>query len=394
MQFEGYVRGDGRAGIRNHVLILPSVVCSAQTALSIATRAPGTVSIYHQHGCAQVGEDAEQTFRTLAGTGSHPNVHGVVVVGLGCEGVSAERLAQEIAQTGKPVELVVIQEEGGSRRAAAVGERYAQTMLEAAEQAERTRVDVSQLVVGTECGGSDAFSGLSANAGIGVAVDLLVRAGGTGLLTETTEFIGAEHLLTRRARNRAVAARIEQIVETYERAAAGTAGNRASPQSGQSPPGLALAPGNVEGGLTTIEEKSLGCIRKAGTSPVQEVIEYAGTPTRKGVVIMDGPGQDAESVSGLVAAGAHLVLFSTGRGTPLGSPIAPVVKIASTSELYMRMRDNTDVNAGTVIEGRETAADLGRRLFERCLRVASGEQTKSELMGHTEFAVARTWRTL
>jgi altronate dehydratase large subunit len=383
-RFPGYLRRDGRAGVRNHVLILPSVICAAHTAMEIAQHVPGTVGVCHQHGCAQVGPDAEQTFRTLAGTGASPNVFGVVVVGLGCESISAERLAAAIAETGKPVEVVMIQEQGGSRRAAAVGARLAERLVEASRQVERQPLNVSELVVGTECGGSDAFSGLSANPGMGAAADLFVAAGATVILTETTELIGAEHVLMRRARSREVAEDIERIVRRMEEAA----------PSGGLGSVRALAPGNIEGGLTTIEEKSLGCIGKGGTTPVQQVMEYAERPTRRGLVIMDGPGQDGESVSGLAAAGAQIVLFSTGRGTPLGAVVAPVIKVASTGELYRRMRDNMDVNAGTVLEGRETAEELGRRLYERTLRVAGGDLTRSEEVGHREFAIARTWRTL
>ncbi len=383
-EFQGYPRQDGRVGVRNHVLILPSVVCAAQTAMEIGRRVPGAVAVCHQHGCAQVGPDAEQTFRTLAGTGTSPNVYGVVLVGLGCEGVSADELAAAIAESGKPVELVMIQDQGGSRRAAAVGARLAEQLLEASRLVERRACSVLELVVGVECGGSDAFSGLGANAGIGAAADAFVRAGASVILTETTELIGAEQVLTRRARSREVSQDIEAIVRRMEAAA---------PSQGIGSV-RALAPGNIEGGLTTIEEKSLGCVVKGGTTQVQEVIEYAEHPTRRGLVIMDGPGQDAESVTGMVAAGAQLVLFSTGRGTPLGAAVAPVIKVASTGDVYGRMRDDMDVNAGTVVEGRETAAALGRRLYERALRVAGGELTRAEETGHREFAIARIWRTL
>jgi len=379
-RFWGYRRPDGRIGVRNHVLILPTITCATQAAHQITQLVAGTVSFIHQHGCAQVGVDYEQTFRTYVGMGANPNVYGVVVMGLGCETHQARRVAEEIAKTGKPVEVVSIQDHGGTLMAIAQGARIAAAMVADASRLMREPASVSELIVGTECGGSDACSGLSANPAVGWVSDRVVDAGGTSILAETTELIGAEHLLAKRAVSDRVAKRVYEVIHAMESRAfqMGVDIRTGNP-----------SPGNIRGGLSTLEEKSLGAATKAGTRPLREVIDYARQPGEKGLVWMDTPGHDIEQLTGMVAGGAQVVLFTSGRGTPTGSPIAPVIKIATNTYMYERMGDNMDFNAGTVIEGTETIEEAGARLYEELLAVCSGKLTRSEILKQHDFGI---WR--
>ncbi|MFM1654743.1 UxaA family hydrolase [Brevibacillus sp. B_LB10_24] len=381
IKFWGYRRPDGRVGVRNHVLILPTIVCATQTARQITELVQGTVSMIHQHGCAQVGADYEQTFRTYVGHGTNPNVYGVVVLGLGCETHQARKIADEIAaQSGKPVELVSIQENGGTLSAIANGAKVAAQMVQDASALMREECDFSELIVATECGGSDACSGLSANPAVGVVSDLIVDLGGTSILAETTELIGAEHLLAKRAVDDKVAKRVYEVIDAMEKRAfsMGIDIRTGNP-----------SPGNIRGGLSSLEEKSLGAANKSGTRPLQELIDYAQRPSKKGLVWMDTPGHDIEQLSGMVAGGAQVVLFTSGRGTPTGSPIAPVIKIATNSRMFENMGDNMDVNAGTIIEGTETIDSVGRRLLEEIRQVSNGKLTKSEILKQHDFGI---WR--
>ncbi|HHV78644.1 MAG TPA: UxaA family hydrolase [Firmicutes bacterium] len=385
MKFFGYRRADGRVGTRNHVLILPTVVCANQVVESISHLVKGTVYFTHQHGCAQLGKDLEQTIRTLVGYASNPNVYGVLVVGLGCEGALPETVSTRIKKNGKPVNTLVMQEHGGTLGSIAAGARMAADLVQRASMEQRVECDISEILLGTECGGSDACSGLSANPVLGYVSDKLVDAGGTVILAETTELIGAEHLLARRAASPEVARDVmEAIRRTEEGANAMGVDMRGSQPS----------PGNIEGGLTTIEEKSLGCIHKAGSKPLQEVIPYASSPCRRGLVMMDTPGQDIEQITGMVAGGANVVIFTTGRGTATGTPIAPVIKVASNKETLARMGENIDFSAETVISGEESIEEVGERLFQELLAVCSGKLTKSEIFGHHEFAINRIGPTI
>lgn len=379
-QFWGYRRPDGRVGVRNHVLILPTITCATQAAKQITELVQGTVSFIHQHGCAQVGIDYEQTFRTYVGIGTNPNVYGVVVLGLGCETHQARSVAGEIAKSGKPVEVVSIQDHGGTLGAIAQGSRIAAKMVQDASDMMREPFDFSELIVGTECGGSDACSGISANPAVGVVSDMIVDCGGTAILAETTELIGAEHLLADRAVDERVAKRVYEVIEAME--------NRAFMMGVDIRTGNP-SPGNIKGGLTTLEEKSLGAAAKAGTRPLQELIEYAQVPSKKGLVWMDTPGHDIEQLTGMVAGGAQVVLFTSGRGTPTGSPIAPVIKIATNTAMFDRLAENMDLNAGTIIDGTESIESVGQRIFNEIRRVATGKMTKAEILKQHDFGI---WR--
>ena len=379
-KFLGYKRPDGKVGVRNHVVILPSVACSNEVCNAIARKVKGTISIPHQHGCAQLAFDAEQTARTLIGVGKNPNVAAVLVIGLGCEVVNSSMVASKISESGKPVKNLVIQEIGGSPKTIKEGIRIAKDMVSFASRLRREKSKPNSLILGVECGGSDACSGLSANPALGVTSDLMIKEGGTIILSETTESIGAEHILAKRAVNKKVKRKILEIVRRTEMRALnlGLDIGKANP-----------APGNYEGGITTLEEKSLGCVMKGGTSKVMEVLEYSELPTQKGLVLMDTPGHDAESMTGLIAGGTQIIAFTTGRGNPLGSPIAPVIKIASNSYLYSKMKDNMDINAGEIVTGNKTIQEIGEKIFREVFRVANGKLTKSEIWGHREFAINR-----
>jgi altronate dehydratase large subunit len=380
MKFWGYRRPDGKVGVRNHVLILPTITCATQAAHQITQLVQGTVSFIHQHGCAQVGVDYEQTFRTYAGMGLNPNVYGVVVLGLGCETHQAKSVAGEIAKSGKPVEVISIQDHGGTLTAIAEGAKAAAKMVQDASAMMREQCHFNELIIGTECGGSDACSGLSANPAVGVVSDMVVNAGGTAILAETTELIGAEHLLAKRAANDRVAKRVYEVINAMEKRAIlmGVDIRTGNP-----------SPGNIEGGLSSLEEKSLGASTKSGSTILQEIVDYAEHPTAKGLVWMDTPGHDIEQLTGMVAGGAQVVLFTSGRGTPTGSPIAPVIKIATNTPMFQRMTENMDLNAGTIIDGEETVRAAGERIFHEIAAISSGKLTKAEILKQHDFGI---WR--
>jgi altronate dehydratase large subunit len=373
-----YLRSDGRMGIRNHLLILPSVFCANVAAQRIAEAVPGAIALPHSYGCSQL--DTDRVADTLAGIGAHPNVGAVIVVGLGCEVVQADELAARIAATGQTVKVLSIQREGGTLKTIAQGRELAHKLAAKLATQRRQPVPFGKIVMATECGGSDATSGLAANPVIGMVADRVVAAGGTVLLSETTELMGAEHILARRAANLQVSQRIFEVVAAVEHEAL---------RLGVDLRGKQPTPGNVAGGLTTIEEKSLGCIYKAGSSPVQGVLAYAESPPGTGLYVMDTSGHDGESVSGMVAGGAQVVLFSTGRGTPLGAPVGPAIKITANPHTAHSMADHIDFSASEVIAGETTVEEAGKSLWTLLLQVVKGQETSSEILGHREFAITR-----
>ncbi len=378
MRFTGYRRGNGTVGVRNHVLIFPTVVCSSEVARMISNRVPETVHAIHGCGCGHVGEDKEQVLRTMVGITGHPNVAAVLLVGNGCELISPDVVAKELVKIGQRVETISVQDAGGTTACVAEGKKLAEKLLAEASRIGREPIDASELVLGVECGGSDAFSGLTANPSAGIASDLLVAEGGTAMFSETTEMLGAEEILARRGADAEVSKRIyEAIAAAEEKAKSMGADIRGSQPS----------PGNIEGGLTTIEEKSLGCIRKGGGTTIMEVVKYGQRPTKKGLVIMDGTANDVMSNIGMLAAGAQVLVFTTGRGTPVGSPVAPVIKVSTNSKIYERMKDNFDINAGVIVDGEGTIQSVGRRIFDEIVEVASGKLTRAEVLGHREFDI-------
>lgn len=380
----GYKRADGKYGIRNHVMVIPASICAGQTAENISNLVQGSFALTHKEGCCQVGSDYEQTVRTLIGVGRNANVAAVLVVSLGCEGIQADVLVEGIKATGKPVFAVNIQECGGTLRAVETGAKILRKLVQEASVQKRSLADISGIILGLECGGSDATSGLVANPVVGAVSDLLIHCGGTSILSETTELIGAEHLLAKRAVNNDTARQLLNMVKRTEARAVSI---------GVDLRGSQPTPGNIAGGISTIEEKSLGCIYKAGQAPLAGVLEYAQAPQAKGLFFMDTPGQDIESITGMVAGGAQIIIFTTGRGTPTGSPVAPVIKITGNSKTYNNMSENIDIDTGGIIDRQITIQDMGEKVFAELIEVCNGKLTKAELLGHYEFSIFRVGYT-
>ena len=378
MNFKGYRRRNGSVGVRNHVLIFPTTICASAVAEMISRKVPGTVAVVHRHGCGHLGDEEKLMVRTMAGFCANPNVAGVLLVGLGCEQLTPALIAEELLKAGQRFEILNIQEAGGTTNSVARGTQLVKRLREESATAKRELVPVSELIVGTKCGGSDTISGVTANPSLGVASDLVIAEGGTVILSETPEMIGAEQVLARRAAKAQIGSRVRaRISAAYDNIKS----------MGVDVLGAEPSPGNIAGGITTLEEKSLGAILKGGTTPVIQVIDFAQKPEQKGLIIMDGPAHDVVCNSGMLAAGAQIIVFTTGRGTPIGSPIAPVIKVSSNSTLYEKMKDNIDINAGTVIEGTESIQDIGDRIFREIVEVASGKLTRAEVLGHGEFAI-------
>lgn len=380
MKIKGYLRNNGAVGIRNYVAIIAASICAGHVANSISSKVDGTVPITHQHGCCQVGDDFLQTERVLVGLGKNPNVAATIVVGLGCEGMIPEKIAAGIKETGKLVETLVIQKEGGSIKCMEKGIKLARDLVQKVSCINRTDVDISQLILGMECGGSDPTSGMASNPVLGKVSDLLIGDGGTSILSETTEIIGAEHILAKRAVSKDISDALLKVVKRCEERAISLGINLGEGQP---------TPGNKAGGVTTIEEKSLGCIYKAGSAELKGVLEYGESSTGKGLYFMDTPGHDIESITGMVAGGAQIIIFTTGRGTPTGCPIVPVIKMSGNPETCKNMLDNIDICVDEILDGRETIDSMGEKTYKKLQEVASGKFVKAEMIGHRELAIFR-----
>jgi altronate dehydratase large subunit len=380
--FLGYRRSDGRVGTRNYVLVVPTVICASVVAERIANAvAPHGAALPHLAGCGQLGPDRRVTHETLAAYCGHPNVGAVLVVALGCEQVIAQHLADAARAAGKPAAILAIQSEGGTVRTTTRGIEIAGSLVAALDAEQRVACDLDSLILCVKCGGSDYTSGLAANPVLGRVADRLVDAGGTAVLGEIAEIMGAEHLLAARAVSAEPAAQLLRIISRVEAEAIAL---------GLDIRGTQPSPGNIRGGLTTIEEKSLGATHKGGErTPLTDVVPYAGRITKRGLTVMDTPGLDVESVTGMVGGGAQVVVFTTGLGTPTGNPIAPVIKITGNAQTAGSMADNLDGDVSGILDGRETLDSAADRLFNDMLDVCSGRITAAERLGHREFAIHR-----
>lgn len=384
--FQGIVRADGRVATRNYIGILSTVNCSATVARGIAdhftrerlaayANVDGVVALTHGSGCGMDthGEGMQVLRRTLAGYARHANFAGVLMIGLGCESNQiSSLLGAEQLQEGPLLQTFSIQDTGGTAKTIAHGIKLIEAMLPHANAVHREPVSASHIVVGLQCGGSDGYSGITANPALGAAVDLLVRHGGTAILSETPEIYGAEHLLTRRSVSRAVGDKLIERIKWWEGYT-----EREKGEMNNNP-----SPGNKAGGLTTILEKSLGAVAKGGTTNLVDVYEYAAPVTAKGFVYMDTPGYDPVSATGQVAGGANMIVFTTGRGSAYGCAPAPSLKLSTNTALWVRQEEDIDLNCGEIVDGNASVDEMGRRLFELMLATASGAKSKSERHGY------------
>ena len=383
MEFLGYTRPSGPAGIRNYVVVLPPVRCSNELAWTIAEGVNGTVPLLHNHACSRLGPDIERAKATLTGLGINPNVAGVVVAGIGCENIQAEDLAEAISKSGKPVEVVTIEKEGDFQAAVEKGQAAARSMMSYACGITREPHPMSEFTVGVKCGGSATISSIAGHPATGYVLDEIISRGGAAIFTETAEVIGAEHIMAKRAANPEVAKRLLDVVGRFEKMIA---------DYGVDIRGAQPSPGNIKSGLSTLEEKSLGAMHKTGHMPLAGVLEYAEKPAQPGLYLMDSTAWTSQLMLGMAAAGAQVFIFSVGGGLPAKSrsqpgmgrvPIIPVVKITGDPSVKSEL-EYFDVYAGTIIEGSEGVQDVGRRLLSEVLAVASGKLTKQEYSRYRE----------
>ncbi|WP_026760813.1 UxaA family hydrolase [Selenomonas ruminantium] len=384
MEFYGYRRKEGRPGIRNHILILPACACGSESCRIVASQVRGAVNIVFNTGCSDVAANTEMSQKVLTGFALNPNVYGVVIIGLGCETVPHAKLREKIqARCSKPVVSFGIQEEGGTLKTIEKAVRAAREMAAEAGLQQKEKFPISELLLGIECGGSDATSGIASNPAVGNLSDRLVDLGASAMMSESIEWIGGEHVLARRGATPEIHDQIIRVCEDYEKhlLAAGQDCRAGQP-----------TPGNKAGGLSTIDEKSLGCIRKGGTRPIVEVLEQAQPPTKRGAIVMDTAGYDISSVTSMAAAGCQVIIFTTGRGTPTGNAIVPVLKVTANEHTYSWMEDNMDVDLSGIIRGEQTIEESGGMLLEKLHEIANGKLTKAEAYGFSDIAVDHVCR--
>ncbi len=384
MKFPGYRRAEGRPGIRNHVLILPTCACGSESCRITASQVKGAVSIIFNTGCSDVADNTAMSQKVLTGFACNPNVYGVVIIGLGCETVGHTLLREKIQKmTSKPVVSFGIQDEGGTLKTIEKAVRAARDMASQAAMQQKELFDISEFCLGIECGGSDATSGIASNPAVGELSDLLVDLGATTMMSESIEWIGGEHVVANRAANARIHNQIIEVCRAYE--------NHLK-SAGQDCRAGQPTPGNKAGGLSTLDEKSLGCIRKGGTRPIVEVLEQAARPTQRGAVVMDTAGYDISSVTSMVAGGCQAVIFTTGRGTPTGNAIAPVLKVTANEMTYRKMEDNMDVDLSAIVRGEKTSQEMGKELLAVIHEICSGRMTKAEAYGFSDIAVDHVCR--
>lgn len=384
MSFRGYRRPDGSFGIRNHIAVISTVACANHLAESISRDYPNAVPITHQHGCDQLGKDLDLFFRTLLGIACNGNVAAVLTVGLGCEEISAFELAKAIEKTGKPVASLIMQEVGGTSDSILEG-RKKLDFLSSSLNLKEEEIDFSKLIIGLECGGSDFSSGIVTNPAVGEAVELMLKEGAKVVFCETTELLGAEEIIRQKSATTGVETFIlNKIKQTEEMAVA----------MGVDIRGAQPSPGNIKGGLSTIEEKSLGAICKVGKSQIQNVLNFAEPCVNSGLSFMDTPGNDIESMAGLAAGGAQIIIFTTGRGTPMGFAIVPVIKVTATPRTARIMKENIDVDLSAFFSHGLSIKEAGKMVFHSVMEIAEGNLTKAEMLGHREFAIHRIGPTL
>lgn len=375
--FMGYPRPDGKYGVRNLVAVIPSVVCANDVAQAICRQVQGTIGYFHHQGCCQLPIDLKRVTQVLSNLGQSPNVGAALIVSLGCEGTDHQKIYEEIKATGKPVEIIHIQELGGTSRSIQAGIDAAQRLVQQISGIQRVPVDISNLIMSIKCGGSDTTSGMASNCVIGYVADKLVDLGATVVFGETTEFLGGEHILARRAvggEDGPVGQKIYQIVDEMEKRAMSV---------GEDMRGGQPTPGNIAGGLSSIEEKSLGAIVKSGHRPIQGVLEYCDRITdQKGLWIKDTPGREPEILTGMAATGAQVMMFSTGRGAPQGFPSMPVIKICGNPNTYERMQWDMDLNAGRILTGEKSIDEVGEEAFQMLLDTLNGRMTKNEALSY------------
>ncbi|TFG03366.1 MAG: altronate dehydratase [Promethearchaeota archaeon] len=380
-EFLGYQRAKGKVGIRNKIAIISSVVCVNHIAEQIANEIENCVAITHPLGCGQFGPDFSYTLRTLVGLGTNPNIYGVIVVGLGCENLTSKLIAKNVKRSKKPVEFFNMQDvKGGSKAAVEKGIKIGKMMADEAKELKREPFDYSNLILGLECGGSDSISGITANPAVGLISDKIIELGGTSILPEFTEWIGTEHLLIRRAVNENIANKIHSTLNNFL---------ENTMKLGIDFRGIQPTPGNIEGGLTTIEEKSLGTIAKAGKAPINGILDYSDSPKGKGLWLMIEPGLDVESMTGLAAAGAQAIIMTTGRGSPCGNPVVPVIKICGNPKTCEWMANNIDVDASKIITENKRVEEIAEILWQKLKRICNGEKTYAEILGFEDIAI---WR--
>ena len=375
----GYRRPDGSVGVRNHVLILPGCICSAGAARKIAAKAENASYLYNPNGCAQNSEDTGLTLEILSGMIANGNVYGALIVGLGCEIIQKDRYMEAIRKkTDKPVYYISIQEEGGIGKTVEKGVAIANKLRQEADRCVREECDISHLILGMECGGSDPTSGFSANTVLGNTSDRIVDLGGTTVLSETPEAIGAENILKRRGITPEVGQKLYDTVKACEQLYL---------DAGEDIRNTNPSPGNKAGGITTLEEKSLGCIHKSGTRPFTDVIRYGEKITQKGLLFMDSTAYDVASTVAKIAGGAQVIVFTTGRGTPVGNAVAPVIKITGNHDTFVRLNDMMDFDTSASYREGVPIETLGKELLDYIIEVCSGKTVKAEDNDISDMAI-------